>query len=113
MTLEELARRAPSRPEVWVRLGRARSTTGAAPDDVREAFVRGLAVADSGSESRRDALLGLADLDLAQGESARAELWLERLPNDHSLDVVVLRAEARLGRRDGSAAVKILHTARA
>jgi GTP-binding protein EngB required for normal cell division len=113
MTLEELARRAPSRPEVWVRLGRARSTTGAAPDDVREAFVRGLAVADSGSESRRDALLGLADLDLAQGESARAELWLERLPNDHSLDVVVLRAEARLGRGDASAAVKLLDTARA
>jgi GTP-binding protein EngB required for normal cell division len=113
MTLEELAQRAPSRPEVWVRLGRARSTTGATPDDVREAFVRGLAIADSGSEARRDALLGLADLDLAQGESARAELWLERLANDHSLDVVVLRAEARLGRGDASAAVKLLDSARA
>jgi GTP-binding protein EngB required for normal cell division len=113
MTLEELARRAPSRPEVWVRLGRARSATGATTDDVREAFVRGLAVADSGSESRRDALLGLADLDLAQGDSARAELWLERLPNDHSLEAVVLRAEARLGRGDASAAVKLLDGAHA
>jgi small GTP-binding protein len=113
MTLEELARRAPSRPEVWVRLGRARSATGATPDDVREAFVRGLAVADSGSESRRDALLGLADLDLAQGDSARAELWLERLPNDHSLEAVVLRAEARLGRGDPSTAVELLDGVRA
>ena len=113
MTLEELARRAPSRPEVWVRLGRARSTTGATPEDVREAFVRGLAVADSGSESRRDALLGLADLDLAQGEGVRAELWLERLPNDRSLDVIVLRAEARLGRGDAGAALKLLDSARA
>ncbi|MDP9035039.1 MAG: hypothetical protein M3O50_09545, partial [Myxococcota bacterium] len=32
LALEELARRAPSRAEVWVRLGHARRTTGA-PDE--------------------------------------------------------------------------------
>lgn len=59
MTLEELSKRAPSRAEVWVRLGRARRATGAGTDEVREAFVRGLAVAESGSEERRDALVEL------------------------------------------------------
>ena len=38
-----------------------------AADDVRDAFVRALAVAEGGSEARRDALLELADLDLAAG----------------------------------------------
>src|SRR5580698_6575702 len=60
LTLEELARRAPSRAEVWVRLARARRATGAATGDVRDAFVRALAVAEAGSEARRDTLLELA-----------------------------------------------------
>src|SRR6516225_4562122 len=33
MTLEDLARRAPSSAEVWVRLGRARRTTNAGSED--------------------------------------------------------------------------------
>ena len=83
LTLEELARRAPSRAEVWVRLGRARRDARRAPrSDVRDAFVRALAVAEAGSEARRDALLGLADLDLAEGDGARAELWLESARRD-------------------------------
>ena len=105
LTLEQLARRAPSRAEVWVRLARARQTTLMAPDDVRDAFARALAVAESGSESRRGALIGLADLDLSQGEAARADLWLERTADDTSADVVVRRAEVRLLRGDAKGAL--------
>ncbi len=107
-TLEELARRAPSRPEVWLRLSRARRTTGALLEDVRDALVRALAVAESGSESRRDALIGLADVDLAQGDGARAQLWLERTADDRSVDVVVRRAEAKLLLGDALAARQLL-----
>ena len=108
LTLEELARRAPSRAEVWVRLGRARRATASPPGDVRDAFVRALAVAESGSEARRDALLELADLDLAQGDGARAELWLERAADDKAPDVAARRAEARLLRGDASGAQTLL-----
>ncbi len=108
LTLEELAKRAPSRGEVWVRLGRARRLTGAPQDDVRDAFVRALAVAEGGSESRRDALLELADLDLAAGDGARAELWLERAADDKAPDIVLRRAEARLLRGDAVGAKALL-----
>ncbi len=108
LTLEELAKRAPSRGEVWVRLGRARRLTGAPQDDVRDAFVRALAVAEGGSESRRDALLELADQDLAAGDGARAELWLERAADDKAPDIVLRRAEARLLRGDAVGAKALL-----
>jgi small GTP-binding protein len=131
LTLEQLARVAPSRAEVWIRLGRARwgadarsspasvtradggvsiawALTRESTSSVRDAFVRGLAVADAGSEERREALLGLADLDLADGEAARAELWLERLATEASPDVVVRRAEARLLRGDAASAAKLM-----
>ncbi len=102
LTLEELARRAPSRAEVWVRLARARRATGAPADDVRDSLVRGLAVAESGSEARVDALIGLADLDLSQGDGARAELWIERAAPVLSAapEIAVRSAEARLLRGD-------------
>ena len=106
LTLEELAKRVASRAEVWVRLGRARQKTGSNLDEVREAYVRGLAVAEAGSEARREALLALADLDLEQGDGARAELWLERTAADKSADVVLRRAEARLAQRDVDGARK-------
>jgi GTP-binding protein EngB required for normal cell division len=108
LTLEELARRAPSRAEVWVRLARARRATGGSPEDVRDAFVRALAVAEGGSEARRDALLELADLDLASGDGARAELWLERAADDRAPDVLARRAEARLQRGDAVGARALL-----
>jgi GTP-binding protein EngB required for normal cell division len=108
LTLEELAKRAPSRGEVWVRLGRARRMTGAPEDDVRDAFVRALAVAEGGSESRRDALLELADQDLAAGDGSRAELWLERAADDKAPDIVLRRAEARLLRGDAVGAKALL-----
>ena len=78
LTLEELAHRAPGRAEVWVRLARARAATGAAPEEIADAFTNALATAESGSDERFAALLGVADLDLARGDGARAELWLER-----------------------------------
>jgi small GTP-binding protein len=125
LTLEELARRAPSRAEVWVRLARARQATGTSAEEVRDALVRGLAVAESGSEARIDALIGLADLDLAQGDGARAELWLERaapiaagtrpaavaIPgawSDRSTDIAVRSAEARLLHGDAAGAKAVL-----
>jgi small GTP-binding protein len=112
LTLEDLARRVPARAEVWLRLARARRATqppGASSDDVRDALVRALAVAESGDEARRDALLELADLDLAQGDGARAELWLERaaLP-DKSPAWAVRGAEARLLRGDPAGAIELI-----
>jgi small GTP-binding protein len=91
-----------------VRLARARRDTGAPTEDVRDALVRGLGVAESGSDARREALLALADLDLAQGDGARAELWLERAADDKAPDVVARRAEARLLRGDAVGARALL-----
>ncbi len=100
LTLEDLAVRVGSQADVWVRLGRARQATEAPLDDVRDAYVRGLAVAESGSEARHEALLALADLDLAAGDGARAELWLDRVARNDAHDVILRRAEARLARGD-------------
>ncbi|MGH7269656.1 MAG: dynamin family protein, partial [Polyangiaceae bacterium] len=119
LTLEELARRAPSRAEVWTRLARARRATEASAEDVSDALVRALAVAESGSDERLDALVGLADLDLARGDAARAELWLERAApgsaggdpeavHGRASEIAVRRAEARLLRGDASGAKAIL-----
>src|SRR4051794_41921317 len=55
MTLEELARRVPSRADVWVRLGRARQVTASPEDEVRDAYVRALAVPAAGGAPRRGA----------------------------------------------------------
>jgi cellulose synthase operon protein C len=108
LTLEELAGRVPSRGEVWVRLGRARQRVGSPVDEARDAFLRALAVADAGSETRREALLWLADHDLANGDGARAELWLERLGITKDSDIALRRAEARLLQNDVAAARAVL-----
>lgn len=100
LTLEELAGRVASRGEVWVRLGRARARVNSPPEETRDAFLRALAVAEPGSDARREALLWLADFDLAQGDGARAELWLERLADRKDRDVALRRAEARLLQND-------------
>jgi small GTP-binding protein len=104
LTLEELALRVGSQPDVWVRLGRARQATQAPVDEVRDAYVRGLTVAESGSEARHEALLALADLDLAAGDGARADLWLDRVARDEAPDVMLRRAEVRLARGDATGA---------
>ena len=109
LTLEELARRAPSSAEVWVRLGRARKGTLASNTEVRDALARALSVAEPDSDARREALLELADLDLAEADGARAELWLDRLPaQPGSPEATVRRAEARLMRGDAAGASRIL-----
>jgi GTP-binding protein EngB required for normal cell division len=108
IALEELARRAPSAAEVWVRLAKARRTTGSPTAEVRDALARALAVAEAGTEARRDALVGLADLDVAAGDGARAELWLDRAAEEKSPDIAVRRAEARLLRGDAVGAKRLL-----
>jgi GTP-binding protein EngB required for normal cell division len=107
LTLEELAHRAPSRAEVWMRLGRARHATGAPPEETRAALLRALAVAEAGSESRVEALIALADVDLAEHDGARAELWLARIVRADPA-VTVRRAEARLLRGDSAGARALL-----
>ncbi len=106
LTLEELALRMGSQPDVWVRLGRARQLTEEPLEEVRDAYVRGLSVAESGSEARHEALLALADLDLSAGDGARAELWLDRVARDEAHDVIVRRAEARLAQGDTAGAAQ-------
>ncbi len=128
LTLEELSRRAPSSAEVWVRLARAREATGSPPEEVRDPFVRALAVAQSGSDARLDALLGLADLDLGQGDGARAELWIERaapvgpggrlaaasgISPERASEIAVRSAEARLLRGDAAGSKAALEGAQA
>jgi small GTP-binding protein len=108
LALEDLATRVGSRADVWLRLGRAREATKAPREDVRDAFVRALAVAEPGSDVRRETLLALADLDLAQSDGARAELWLDRLVDDKSGDVQLRRGEARLAQNDWAGASRIL-----
>lgn len=94
ITLEELAPKVASRAEVWVRLGRARKKQEA-EEDARDAYLRALSVAESGSEARREALIELADLDLARSDGARAELWLERIAGTTDPLVLMRRAEAK------------------
>jgi small GTP-binding protein len=108
LTLEELAERVASRAEVWVRLGRARERVGSPIEEVRDAFLRALAVAEGGSEARREALLWLADLDLTNGDGARADLWLERLGVTKDSDIQLRRAEARLLENDVAGARAVL-----
>jgi small GTP-binding protein len=108
LTLEELAQRVPSRGEVWVRLGRARERVGNPLEETRDAFLRALAVAEAGSDARREALLWLADVDLGSGDGARAELWLERLGVTKDPDVQLRLAEARLLQNDLAAARAVL-----
>ena len=110
LTLEELAGRVASRGEIWVRLGRARERVGSPPEETRDAFLRALAVAEPGSDARREALLWLADLDIALGDGARAELWLERLADRKHSDVALRRAEARLLQNDVAGAREALAT---
>jgi small GTP-binding protein len=108
LTLEELARRVPSSPDVWLRLARARAATGSSTTDVRAAFGHALSLAESGSDVRREAILALFDMDANDGQWARAELWIERIRSDPAADVVVRRARARLAAGDAQGALTLL-----
>jgi small GTP-binding protein len=91
-----------------VRLGRARERVGSPVVETRDAVLRARAVAEAGSDARREALLWLADLDLSNGDGARAELWLERLGATKDADVQLRRAEARLLQNDLAGARAVL-----
>jgi GTP-binding protein EngB required for normal cell division/tetratricopeptide (TPR) repeat protein len=75
--LAELSKLVPWRADVWLRLGRVAMRIGA--PGAREALERAATAPDE-PWAARTALLELADLDLAWGDPARAEQWLDRIP---------------------------------
>jgi GTP-binding protein EngB required for normal cell division len=99
--LTELAKAAPWRADVWLRLGRAGLRTewpGA-----REALERAATAPDERASARL-ALLDLTDLDLAANDPARAARWLDRIAPSITgavdRDVALRRAECALARGD-------------
>jgi cellulose synthase operon protein C len=108
MTLEELAPRLASRPDVWLRLGNARRLTLDEPDSVRDAYLRALALSQGASETR-DTVLGLlADLDLAAGDGKRAEAFLLRLSAKNENSARIRQGEALLLLGNHPAALQVL-----
>jgi GTP-binding protein EngB required for normal cell division len=103
--LGALAEQVPWRAEVWLRLGRAGARIGW--EGAREALERA-ASAPEDRDSARLALLDLADLDLAAGDWARAERWLDRiaqpLAKESDREALLRRAECALGRGDAARA---------
>ncbi len=94
--LAELAERVPWQPEVWLRLGLARLRVGGDGPEAREALGRA-AAADDTPLVRAWAVAALADLDLAQGDPARAAAWLSRVPPEQgSPELEARRALAAL-----------------
>ncbi|RLB45097.1 MAG: hypothetical protein DRI90_28820, partial [Deltaproteobacteria bacterium] len=75
--LSQLVEQLPWRQEVWLRLGQAALRSGSAR--ARMALERAAAGTDDPSVARQ-ALLLLADQDIAADDSARAARWLDRVP---------------------------------
>ncbi|MDC0681860.1 dynamin family protein [Sorangium atrum] len=110
--LTDLAKRVPWRADVWLRLGRAGQRVGW--DGARDAIERATSAPEE-RDAARLALLDLSDLDLAAGDPARAQRWLDRIPAPLTTvpdrDVALRRAECALayGDLDGArAAAEIL-----
>ncbi|WP_437282524.1 dynamin family protein [Sorangium sp. So ce375] len=110
--LSDLAKRVPWRADVWLRLGRAGQRVGW--DGARDAIERATSAPEE-RDAARLALLDLSDLDLAAGDPARAQRWLDRIPAPLTTvpdrDVALRRAECALayGDLDGArAAAEIL-----
>ncbi|MGK3963281.1 dynamin family protein [Sorangium sp. So ce118] len=110
--LADLTKRVPWRADVWLRLGRAGQRIGW--DGARNALERA-ASAPEERDAARLALLDLCDLDLAAGDPARAQRWLDRIPAPLSTapdrDAALRRAACALahGDLDGArAAAEIL-----
>ncbi len=103
--LERLSAEVPFRADVWYRLAQARHRTGAA--DISDALLRAVE-AEEPSESADAALLWLAERDLAAGDPARAERWLERVSwgGRQLPEVRRCLAEARLDLDDLDGAVE-------
>ncbi|WP_437737837.1 dynamin family protein [Sorangium sp. So ce1335] len=99
--LADLSRRVPWRADVWLRLGRAGQRTGWG--GARDALERA-ASAPEERDAARLALLDLCDLDLAAGDPARAQRWLDRIPAPLSTvpdrDVALRRAACALAQGD-------------
>jgi small GTP-binding protein len=102
--LSELSRKVPWRADVWLRLARAGRRIEW--PYVREALERAAAAPDE-RESARQALIELCDMDLAAGDPARAERWLDRIAaplGGPDREVALRRAECALARGDTAAA---------
>ena len=102
--LSRLSEKVPWRADVWLRLGRAGQRVEW--PDAREALERAAAAPDE-RESARLALLDLADLDLAAGDAARAQRWLDRIATSLTIvdrEVAVRRAECALAQGDAAQA---------
>ncbi len=102
--LSKLSEKVPWRADVWLRLGRAGGRI--AWPGAREALERA-AVAPDERDSARLALLDLADLDLAAGDAARAQRWLDRIAaplTGVDREVAVRRAEFALAQGDAAQA---------
>jgi cellulose synthase operon protein C len=99
--LLELVKKVPWRADVWLRLARAgqRIEWPGARDALERA-----ATAPDERESARLALLDLCDLDLAAGDPARAQRWLDRIPaplgGGVDRDASLRRAECAAARGD-------------
>lgn len=101
--LRRLCDAAPWRGELWVRLGQALARTGAPAPERAAAFQRALDPSVEPS-SRREALLELADLDLAMGDPWRARRWLDGLrlaSAEPEVELRQLEASLSLGDRQG------------
>lgn len=95
--LSMLAEQVPWRADVWLRLGLAALRLG----DERALVALERAAAASDPAAARAALMALADADIARGEMARAERWLDRVPHHPSQadpELALRRAECLLAR---------------
>ncbi len=101
-TLEELVKRVPPSPALFLRLGETRADAAAA----REAFQK--AYRFGSLREREQAVLALADLDLADREPTRADVWLDRLLDDRSPRAALRRVESAVLRRDRAQAKRYL-----
>ena len=102
--LAKLSEKVPWRADVWLRLGRAGRRIEW--PDARAALERAASAPDE-RESARLALLDLADLDLAAGDPARAQRWLDRIATSLTIvdrEVAVRRAECALAQGDSAQA---------
>jgi GTP-binding protein EngB required for normal cell division len=99
--LLELAKKVPWRADVWLRLARAGRRIDWPGE--REALERAATAPDE-RDSARLALLDLADLDLAAGDFARAQRWLDRIPpplaGGVDREAALRRAECAIARGD-------------
>lgn len=79
--LSRLVELAPYRADAWLRLGLAGERIGW--EGAREALVR--AASSNDTAVAREAAFRLADLDLAEGDLARAQRWVELAPSEGAL----------------------------